>query len=52
MLTQSRCQFGSIDAAKQFYQMDESIACLKRKRLLLSDAMELEGIDFEDEFDF
>ena len=48
-LIQSRCQFGSMEAAKQFYQMDERIAKLKQKKSLLNDAMELEGIDFEDE---
>lgn len=50
MLIKSRCKFGSMEAAEAFYAIDEKEEKLKKRRLLLQDAMELEGLDvLEDE---
>jgi hypothetical protein len=47
LLIQSRCQFGSNEAAEKFYSLQETTEMLKRRKDLLSDAMALEGLDFE-----
>jgi hypothetical protein len=47
LLIQSRCQFGSNEAAEKFYSLQETTKMLKRRKELLSDAMALEGLDFE-----
>lgn len=50
LLIQSRCQFGSEEAAKVFYSLDGLLDELKKRKQLLSDAMDLEG--FEEGVDF
>jgi hypothetical protein len=45
LLLKSRCQFGSSDAARDYYEMDEIAEKLKKRKQLLSDALELEGLD-------
>lgn len=45
MLIKSRCRFGSMEAAEAFYAIGEKEEKLKKRRLLLQDAMELEGLD-------
>jgi hypothetical protein len=46
LLLESRCQFGSHAAAKEYHDMDREIAeKLRRRKQLLSDALELEGLD-------
>lgn len=53
LLLKSRCQFGSQEAAEQFYQLKDISTKLRRKRQLLGDALELEGLDNElDHTDF
>ena len=47
LLIQSRCQFGSNDAAELYYSLDDMLKTLKERKHLLSDAMDLEGLDFE-----
>jgi hypothetical protein len=47
LLIQSRCQFGADEAAKVFYSLDDIIDNLKERKQLLSDAMDVEGLDFE-----
>jgi len=47
LLIQSRCQFGSDEAAKLFYSLDGILDDLKERKQLLSDAMDLEGLDYE-----
>ena len=47
LLIQSRCQFGSDEAAEAFYSLDGILKELKERKQLLSDAMDLEGLDFE-----
>ena len=42
LLIQSQCQFGSIDAAKAFENILEKLHLVKKPKLLLSDAMQLE----------
>lgn len=46
LLIQSRCQFGSDEAAKVFYSLDGILDDLQERKQLLSDAMDLEGLDF------
>merc|ERR1712071_155802 len=46
LLIKSRCQFGSMDAAQAFEDFGAKLRNVKKRRLLLSDAMELEGLDF------
>jgi hypothetical protein len=46
LLLKSRCQFGSNEAAKAFFGLDEILNKLQRRKDLLSDAMDLEGLDF------
>jgi hypothetical protein len=48
LLIQSRCQFGSDEAAETFYSVDGILETLKDRKQLLSDAMDLEGLDFEE----
>mmetsp|Transcript_3203 Transcript_3203/g.7592 ORF Transcript_3203/g.7592 Transcript_3203/m.7592 type:complete len:449 (-) Transcript_3203:445-1791(-) len=45
MLLRSRCKFGSAEAAQEFYEIDELAKQLKTRKELLSDALELEGLD-------
>jgi hypothetical protein len=47
LLLKSRCQFGSKEAAEEFYSLQDKIKLLQQHILLLQDAMELEGLDFE-----
>ena len=42
LLIQSQCQFGSIDAAKAFENIHEKLHLVKKRKLLLNDARELE----------
>jgi len=49
LLIKSRCQFGSEEAAEAFYKLDDDAKLLEQRKGLLSDAMELEGLDFEEE---
>mmetsp|Transcript_3654 Transcript_3654/g.5593 ORF Transcript_3654/g.5593 Transcript_3654/m.5593 type:complete len:467 (+) Transcript_3654:86-1486(+) len=49
LLIKSRCQFGSEEAAEAFYKLDDDAKLLEIRKGLLSDAMELEGLDFEEE---
>ena len=49
LLMQSQSQFGSIDAAKPFEDVQEKLHLVKKRKLVLSDAMELEGLDFVEE---
>jgi hypothetical protein len=45
LLVQSRCNFGADDAAKAFHQADRAKANLQHRKIILLDAMELEGLD-------
>ena len=45
LLIKSRCKFGSMEAAEAFYAIGEKERKLKKRRMLLQDAMELEGLD-------
>eukprot|EP00592_Proboscia_alata_P021570 CAMPEP_0194406048 /NCGR_PEP_ID=MMETSP0176-20130528/4361_1 /TAXON_ID=216777 /ORGANISM="Proboscia alata, Strain PI-D3" /LENGTH=715 /DNA_ID=CAMNT_0039205135 /DNA_START=33 /DNA_END=2180 /DNA_ORIENTATION=+ len=47
-LIQSRCDFGSKDAAEEFYRIGELLTKVQKKKVLLSDAMDLEGLDIDD----
>jgi hypothetical protein len=47
LLLKSRCQFGSQQAAEELFAMKETSQKLKRRRQLLGDALELEGMDSE-----
>jgi len=47
LLIQSRCKFGSEDAAQMYYGLRETIEKLRCRKLKVLDAMELEGLDFE-----
>jgi hypothetical protein len=47
LLLKSRCQFGSHEAAQEYFDLKETSQKLKRRRQLLSDALELEGLDNE-----
>lgn len=49
LLIQSRCQFGSDEAAETFYSVDGILETLKERKQLLSDAMDLEGLDFDED---
>lgn len=53
LLIKSRCQFGSEEAAKLFFELKETSQQLKKRKQLLVDALELEGLDAEmDKTDF
>jgi hypothetical protein len=46
LLLKSRCQFGSTDAARDYNQMDTVVLKkLQKRKQMLSDALELEGLD-------
>ena len=45
LLVKSRCEFGSDEAANAFYGAAGTIEKLRRRRVMLQDAMELEGLD-------
>jgi len=47
LLIKSRCKFGSAEAAEMFYTFDDITDKLKKRKALILDAMELEGLDFE-----
>jgi len=47
LLIKSRCKFGSAEAAEIFYSFDDITDKLKKRKALILDAMELEGLDFE-----
>ena len=49
LLVQSRCQFGSKEAAEKFYKCESYMQLLKKRKDILSDAMALEGLDFDPE---
>jgi hypothetical protein len=49
LLIQSRCDFGADDAAAAFYQADRAKDELKKRKQILMDAMELEGLDVEED---
>lgn len=49
LLIQSRCDFGADDAAAAFYQGDRAKEDLKKRKQILMDAMELEGLDVDEE---
>ena len=49
LLIQSRCQFGSDEAAEAFHSVDGILQILEDRKQLLSDAMDLEGLDFEED---
>lgn len=48
LLIRSRCQFGADEAAEQFYKLDDTLVQLQTVKEKLQDAMELEGLDFEE----
>jgi hypothetical protein len=48
LLIKSRCQFGSNEAAEAFFGLEEIKEKLSRRKELLSDAMDLEGLDVEE----
>lgn len=48
LLLKSRCHFGSNEAAEAFFGLDEIQEKLQRRKELLSDAMDLEGLDVEE----
>ena len=45
LLLKSRCRFGSMEAARDFNEIDSIADKLKKRKELLSDALELEGLD-------
>jgi len=45
LLLKSRCDFGSTEAAREFHEVDDLAQKLKKRKELLSDALELEGLD-------
>ena len=47
LLIKSRCKFGSVEAASLFYDLEGVMETLKKRKALVLDAMELEGLDFE-----
>eukprot|EP00980_Cylindrotheca_fusiformis_P002710 scaffold627_cov125-Cylindrotheca_fusiformis.AAC.27 len=47
LLLKSRCQFGSSEAAKLFFELEDTSQKLKKRKQLLADALELEGLDNE-----
>jgi hypothetical protein len=49
LLIQSRCDFGANEAAAAFYQGDRAKEELKERKQILMDAMELEGLDVDEE---
>lgn len=49
LLVRSRCKFGSSEAAKAYYDLEQIQEDLQKRKDTLMDAMELEGLDFMDE---
>jgi hypothetical protein len=49
LVLQSRCQFGADEAAEAFLNADRAKEELRKRKQILVDAMELEGIDPQDE---
>lgn len=47
LLVKSRCQFGSNEAARQYYDLQATSEKLRKRKQLLGDALELEGLDSE-----
>ena len=47
LLVKSRCRFGADEAAARFFQLQETSQKLQKRKRILQDAMELEGLDFE-----
>eukprot|EP00978_Attheya_sp_CCMP212_P041610 scaffold240605_cov47-Attheya_sp.AAC.1 len=47
LLIASRCQFGATQVATEFHELQHKATVLETQKLTLSDAMELEGLDFE-----
>lgn len=47
LLLKSRCQFGSGEAAKEFYALASMSEKLKKRKQILTDGLELEGLDAE-----
>ena len=47
LLIKSRCQFGSNDAAKEFFDLADKSKKLRQRQVILGDALELEGLDNE-----
>ncbi|GFH44680.1 hypothetical protein CTEN210_01154 [Chaetoceros tenuissimus] len=47
LLIKSRCKFGSTDAAELYYSLDEVEEKLKKRKAMVLDAMELEGLDYD-----
>lgn len=47
LLIKSRCNFGSVEAASLFYELDHVRDKLNKRKALVLDAMELEGIEAE-----
>jgi len=49
LLTKSRCRFGANDAAAAFHEADRARGELKNRKQILVDAMELEGLNPEED---
>lgn len=47
LLIKSRCQFGAEETAQTFLDLEETSKKLKERKNILTDAMALEGLDFE-----
>jgi hypothetical protein len=47
LLLKSRCQFGSNQAAEKFFELQKMSQKLNKRKQLLTDALELEGMDTE-----
>jgi hypothetical protein len=47
LLIKSRCQFGAEETAQSFLDLEETSKKLKERKNILTDAMALEGLDFE-----
>lgn len=48
LLIRSRCRFGANEAAEAFYNIDDIMSELQKRKDTLLDAMALEGLDFEE----
>jgi hypothetical protein len=49
LLVKSRCEFGSEEAARAFFELDGVSEKLKKRKELLADAMDLEGLELPKE---
>jgi hypothetical protein len=49
LLVKSRCEFGSEEAARAFFELDGVSEKLKKRKELLADAMDLEGLELPNE---